>query len=476
MLSMNLRLSHALSFCCVFLCCYACKSTQAIPDRAGKQTLLVIEDVHVITGTIGGEVIRNATVIIDNGIITSVNGNTPRNAKVINGRGKWLIAGMIDMHVHLPSDFRLGQKIPTGAASVFFNTQDILTPFIANGVTTVFELSAKAEHFAQRNDIAKGAAIGPRIALAALMNGGQGLGTINTAADGRQAVRSAKAEGYEFIKVYSALNIETYQAIIDESEQQGMKTLGHIPNAFRGKLEDAFISKLGMVAHAEELSKHTTQYNADEAVRFAKLLKAHDIWLSPTLTTMEWIARQAISLDEISNNKSLKYVHPLLQSKWLTANSYNRNTSPERVAYFKTLVNFHKLLVKACKDEGVPIVTGTDTGTSGLIAGFSLHDELESLVDAGLTPKEALASATRLPSEWLGIDKLVGTIEPGKRADLVLLDANPLEDISATRRINSVICDGRLLNTRQLEQMLKDLAKKNERLKPQYDWNKFMGK
>jgi hypothetical protein len=227
------------------------------------------------------------------------------------------------------------------------------------------------------------------MALAALINGGEVSGWIvNTPEDGRQAVRSAKAEGYEFIKLYSSLNIETFQAMVDEAYKQGLKTIGHIPDAFRGKLSEAFVPHFGMVAHAEEFAKQTKTFSDEDAHRFAQLAKQNGTWLSPTLTTMEWILSQAKSLDELRVSPALKYVHPLLQSKWLTANNYNRNTSPERVAYFEKLVNFHRRLVAAFKKAGVPMVVGTDTGTSGLIAGFSLHDELESLVAAGLSQKK----------------------------------------------------------------------------------------
>jgi imidazolonepropionase-like amidohydrolase len=117
--------------------------------------------------------------------------------------------------------------------------------------------------------------------------------------------------------------------------------------------------------------------------------------------------------------ETLKYVHPLLQDKWLTSNQYHNNASPENIAYFDDIISFHKDLVNFQK-AGVPMVAGT-AGTSGVVTGFSLHDELELLVDAGLC-EEALIS-TRLPSEWLEINNKVETVEPGKYADLILLDA-----------------------------------------------------
>lgn len=445
--------------------------------KKNELRITAVKNVNIIPMTPGGTVLKNATVIIRNERIESLTGSIPKEAKIIDGTGKWLMPGLIDMHVHVPTDSRFSPKLPTQAATIFLDLQDYMTLNNANGVTTVFELNARAEHFGQRNEIAKGNVIGSRMALAALIEGGEGQGRrANTPEDGRQAVRSAKAEGYEFIKVYSELNIETFKAIIDEANKQGLKTIGHIPDAFQGRVKEALVPHFGMVAHAEEFSKQTEDFSDQQAQRFAQLLKENGTWLSPTLTTMVWIASQCRSLDELKALPALQYVHPLLQSKWLTANKYNKMSNPENIANFEKLVKFHVLLVKACKAAGVPIVAGTDAGTSGVIAGFAMHDEIELLVSAGLTPEEALTSATRLPATWLGIDSEVGTIEAGKYADLILLDADPLVDIKNTRKIAGVFVNGQWLKRSAINATLADLSKRNTAAKDDYDWKKTIGR
>lgn len=445
---------------------------QTIQKRA-----FVIKNVNVITMTSPNNLLRNATVIIKNSRIDAFNSTIPNDAETIDGKGKWLIPGLIDMHVHVPTDFSVGKKLPTQAPDITFNTQDIMTPFIANGVTTIFNLNANAASFSQRKEVEKGNVIGPRMALAALINGGEGDGRIaNTPDDGRQAVRDAKVEGYEFIKPYSRLNRETYGAIVDEAYKQGLKTVGHIPNAFQGKLEEAFVPHFGMVAHAEEFSKHAKDFSDEEAKHFAMLAKENGTWLSPTLVTMVWIANQQHSLDSLKALPALQYVHPLLKSKWLTANNYNRNSTPERAAYSDKMVKFHFQLVRVCKEAGVPIVAGTDAGTSGVVGGFSLHDELELLQEAGLTSEEALSSSTRLPAIWLGLDSEIGTIEEGKLADLILLDANPFDNVKNARKIAGVFVNGQWLDKAKLKAMLTDLSKRNTAAKDKFDWKKTIGK
>lgn len=436
------------------------------------QGLFAIRNVTIIPMTLVDTLIENATVVISGNKILSINGEVPGGAEIIDGNGKWLIPGLIDMHVHIPTDGHFNTTYPTHAATVFSNTQDIMTPFVVNGVTTVFDLNSRAGHFGQRNEILRGDVIGPRIALAAMIEGGSGDGRIvNTPEDGRQAVRSAKAEGYEFIKVYSKLNAVTYKAIIDEAGKQEMKVIGHIPNAFKGKIEEAFIPHFDMVAHAEEFFKQT-EGDEQNPEHLAQLAKTNGSWVCPTLIIIEAAAAQGRSPDAVKTLPSLQYVHPLLQSKWLTANNYNKNATAESILRLERIIEFNKNLVKALKKASVPIVTGTDAGSSGVVWGFSLHDELDLLVKAGMTAEEVLRSATCLPASWLKMSDKIGTIEAGKFADLILLDANPLVDIKNTRKIAGVLVNGRWLDKKKISYMLADLAKRNSAAKDKWDWQK----
>lgn len=147
-------------------------------------------------------------------------------------------------------------------------------------------------------------------------------------------------------------------------------------------------------------------------------------------------------------------------------------SSPEQIAHFEKYVAFNLLLVKACKAAGVPIVAGTDAGTSSVVPGFSMHDELALLTKAGLTNEEALTSATRLSAQWLGIDQQIGTVETGKLADLLLLEANPLTDIKNTRKIAGVCINGVWLDKAKIQATLADLSKRNTANKDKFDWKK----
>ena len=162
-----------------------------------------------------------------------------------------------------------------------------------------------------------------------------------------------------------------------------------------------------------------------------------------------------------------------MQNKWLTSNSYY-GASDDLITYYKELIDFHILIVKAFKEANVPMVAGTDAGISGIVLGFSLHDELKLLVEAGLTNEEALASATRLGAEWLEIGDKIGTIEIGKFADLILLNENPLEKISNTRKISGVFVNGKWIDRSKIDIMLSDVENWNNANREKYNWKKLL--
>ncbi|MBI1307470.1 MAG: amidohydrolase family protein [Bacteroidetes bacterium] len=453
--------------------CVKTKKDVQSTNASAKLDLYALTGVNIIPMTSGNEIITGATVVIRNHKIESINQPVPDSAQIIDGKGKWLIPGLIDMHVHGFADINFGESYPTQGATFFVNDQDAMLLYVVNGITTIFDLNARVENFAQRNEIAEGNVIGPRMALAALINGGEGDGRIaNTPEDGRQSVRMAKAEGYDFIKVYSQLNKETFLAIAEEAVKQGMKVVGHIPNDFSDSIEKALVPNFGMVAHAEEFAKQSNNFSNKDIQLFVQLAKRSGTWLTPTLITIERITDQAESLDSIKKLKGFSYIHPLMQDKWLHSNNYNKGADNKRIAHLKDLINFNNQLVKAFQDAGIPLVAGTDAGCSGVIWGFALHDELELLVKAGLSPEEALISATRLPSQWLGIEDKIGTIEVGKFADLILLDANPLEDIKNTQKIRGAFFNGRWISREVMDEMLSDLETRNAQNIGKFEWKK----
>jgi imidazolonepropionase-like amidohydrolase len=434
----------------------------------------MIEHVNVLPMTANGAILHDVNVVVRGGLIAALGSaqtvSIPSGMRRISGQAKWLMPGLADMHVHVVNRglARLRhQDIPPGQML----TQDLMLPFIANGVTQILDMSSLPESLEQRDEIARGAALGPHYATAGEIDGSPAIwGPIAreamTPEEARRAVHDIRAAGYDFIKVYSRLSLPVYAAILDEGREEGIRVVGHLPNAARGAAESVLVDGLAMVAHAEEYAKQATNL-ADPAAsghdlgRFAALARQHGIWLTATLTTMQWISRQTRDGSVVAANPYLKYMYPALVAQWLHHNQYVARASPERVVMFERMIAFNDRLVRIFAEDGIPILTGTDASVPGVVYGYSLHDELEALAHAGLSNRQVLESTTRLAAEFLGVQGKRGTIETGKEADLLLLDANPLTEVANTRRIAAVIMAGNYYSRRRLDAMMEDLARRN---------------
>lgn len=433
-------------------------------------TDLVIEHVNVISMTHGSDVLPDSTVLIRNDRIESITPTidaiTSPDATRIDARGQWMMPALADMHVHLENDrlLRLYTKdanIPTGTV----RTEDSMLPYVANGVLQITVLTAMPETIAQRIEVETGRVLGPHMALAAMIDGTPPIWPVGmtrvaaTPSDGRQAVRDAAAEGYDIIKAYEQLDLETFIAICDEASKLKMKVVGHLPQNGKGLTEYFFVPGFSMVAHAEEFAQQTNPPAADAISQYARWAKRSGTWLTSTLTLDQRILEAMLRPETVQSRAEIRYLEPHLQRMAIKENPYLRDVSPTQIAYVQRIVDFNNKLIAAFADEGVPIVAGTDALVPGIVPGFSLHDELEALAKAGLSNRQVLDSATRLPAEWLGMIDDRGVVAEGKRADLLLLEGNPLEDIKNTRRIAGVIVAGKLYSRNELNARLDALRR-----------------
>jgi imidazolonepropionase-like amidohydrolase len=239
-----------------------------------------------------------------------------------------------------------------------------------------------------------------------------------------------------------------------------MRVVGHIPGRGEGRIEAWFQPGYDLVAHAEEYAYQTKSRNDADIQHFVDVAKRNGTWLTATLITNQRILEQMRNPAMLKDQPGVAYVNPTLHGVWLHANPYTRRATPERIAAMQDVVAFNDRLVKAFADAGIPVLAGTDTLVSGLAPGAALHEELEALAHAGLTPRQILEAATRQSAEWLGVAQDRGAVEVGKRADLVLLTADPLADVANTRKIAAVMVGGRFYSRRDLDERLADFARR----------------
>jgi len=400
----------------------------------------------------------------------------PDGAQVIEAKGKFLIPGLWDMHVHA------------------FNRDLFFPLFIANGVTGIRDMFGPMPELAKqwRKDMDEGRLIGPRIfAAGPIVDGPKpiwpGSLAVSNAEEGRKAVDSLKKHGADFVKVYSLLGRDAYFAIADEARRQGIPFAGHVPLVVKaGEASDAgqkSIEHLTGVLTAcstdeDEMMKDMIEvmsgndqrggpfrvmsqqtrrmletYSDKRAKELFNRFKRNGTWQVPTLI----ILRNVTYIDdpELAQDARLKYVPSYFKQSWDPKKDFRfRNRTPESITNQKLTYQKNFELVGAISRAGVGILAGTDLGNPYIYAGFSLHDELALLVKAGLTPAQALQAATINPAKYLGVLDRFGTVERGKLADLVLLDADPTKDIANTQKIDSVVLRGRLFTKSDLQEML----------------------
>jgi imidazolonepropionase-like amidohydrolase len=298
--------------------------------------------------------------------------------------------------------------------------------------------------------------IGPRIFRAGPILNGKAFGPVDLvvvdATEARAAVRTLAKVGVDFIKIHATLTREQFLAIIDEARRVGLPVAGHIPITVTP--EEVSESGIASIEHTESLLQGTfnpgvtrEQMLVNMTALFQRFAR-NNTFYTPTLITY----KASVDFRELKSLPQNKYVAQSAYKRMLRAAEQDRNY-PDIIAERKRVLVDLILLVGMMRQNGVKVMTGTDLFDGRIFPGFSLHEELARLVEAGLSPNEAIQAATRVPAEFFKLSD-EGTIEKGKRADLVLLSANPLEDIRNTTRIDAVVLGGKLLNKARLNLLL----------------------
>jgi imidazolonepropionase-like amidohydrolase len=445
---------------------------------------VAIAPVTVVDVASGSEVPDRAVVVDGDRIVAVVAASAAPAVRTIDGRGKYVIPGLWDMHVH-------------------FADPNAAMLFVANGVTGVrvmwgnprAALGLDRFHFKMREAFDRKEVIGPRMIIASqILDGPRPIWrnsvALATPEQGRQAVDDAKTSGVDFIKVYSLLPREIFLAIADESRKQRLPFAGHVPEAVTvADASDAgqksiehltgmpvscswreadLIRKVADFARKNASPSEWSRFRRDlraEAMAsydpararalFAKLV-ANGTWQTPTLTVLHSMA----TLDDPSraSDPRMQYVSPFWKTRWDPRADFRTSSwTAEDYAALRRHFDKAMAMVAEMNRAGVPLLAGTDEVNPYCFAGFSLHDELGFLVQAGLTPAQALRAATLGPARFLGTEASMGTVAPGHVADLVVLDADPLADIGNTRKISTVVSRGVVHDRAALDRMLEEV-------------------
>lgn len=416
------------------------------PDPLATGEALAIQGAWLWDGR-GSRGRADTTIVVREGRIAAVGPSSettvPPAARVIDGGGLFVIPGLWDMHVHA-----LWER---GVPETF------LPLFVVHGITGVRDMGGTLGVLAEaRRALAAGEIVGPRLVAAGMIVDGpepvhaEVSLAVETREDGRRAVQTLAAAGVDFVKVYTLLPAAGFEGVLAAAAERSLPVAGHVP-ASVGPIEAA---AAGMASVEHGMSELGGFCGPDEPAACEPIFAAfrrYGTYQVPVLAIeRKW------SKEEMAGDPRLRYLPRVVLDYWFdgrlpipsaTTGVPGRAELPEEI-----------WLTGALHEADLSILAGTDAGVPFSLPGWSLHDELELLVAAGLTPVEALTAATRGPAELLGRTADLGTVEAGKRADLVLLRADPLQEIRHTREIEAVVLDGELLDRAALDRLLAEVA------------------
>jgi hypothetical protein len=443
----------------------ACAGGLARSGEAGAGIAIV--GATVIPMTEGSTALPDRTVLVRGGRIIAVGERgsvkVPAGARVIDGSGRYLIPGLADAHVHLE----------------YIEDPNVLKLFVANGVTSVRSMDGRPYILDWRRQVEAGALVGPRIVTAGpIIDGSPPAREDNLAAADAAAARAAvaaqAAAGYDFVKLYTNLSADAYGGAVDEARQRGLKVAGHVPKAV--PLETAIASQwsiehLGDFASAvagpggpptpgwarRSLAAPLDQGRADALARQLALAR---VWVVPTTIQQDRWLGAAAELDKWAAEPAIRALPPAVLERWRGMNARMAARMDADDWAMLARARDHRLaLIAALHRAGVQLAVGTDTPNPFVAMGASVHQELANFVAAGLTPHQALKAATIAPARMMGLEHEQGTIEPGKRADLLLLARHPLEDIRHTSDRIGLLLGGRWFSESELKLLPQDMAR-----------------
>lgn len=411
---------------------------------------IVIKNVSVLPMT-ANKVLEKQNVIVTNGKIVSVSTakvKADKNAVVVDGTGKFLIPGLAEMHGHVP---------PVNAQGGM--TEDTLFLYVANGVTTVRGMLGNPGQLELREKSKRHEIVAPNLYLAGPSFNGN---SINSPQEAIDKVHTQKKEGWDLLKVHPGLTRDEYDAMAKTAKEEGMRFGGHVP---------ADVGLLHAMEMGQETFDHIDGYveylEGDKGPVDEKKLadivaktKAAGAWIVPTSALWE-VLLNAIPLETLQAYPELKYAPQGAVNAWVKA--YNDRAPQMSAATSKQIVANRTRILRALHESGARILMGTDAPQQFSIPGFSLHRELLRMRDAGMTPYDILVTGTRNVGQYFAKQDSFGTIEPGKRADLILLDASPLADIANVGKIHGVMVGGRWLSRADLDAGLGKIEAKHKR-------------
>lgn len=433
-----------------------------VADIPANAQPLALEGVTVIPMD-EERVLENQTVVISHGHIQGItaadDAEVPSDAEVVDASGKFLMPGLAEMHAHVP-----------GGDDAQYR-EDVLFLYLANGVTLARGMAGDPVHLDTRAKLARGEILGPRLITA---GPGFGGGDVESPEQGVQRVRQQDEAGYDFLKIFWGLTREEFDAIAQAAHDSGIRFAGHVPadvgvpRALEARYAtidhfDAYVPSLVNPDIAESQDHGFFGYLLAPRVEqgriedMARRTRDAGVWNVPTETIM--YSALVVDLGAVRDERpEFQYMPKEVVDGWLEFVRNFRGSDDYDQDAGDAFLEVRLKLIRALHEAGAGLLLGSDAPQWFNVPGFSVHREMQVYVDAGLTPYEVLVTGTVNPARFFNEEEVFGKVEEGYKADLVLLDANPLEDIANAKKIAGVVRNGHWISREQIDNRLAEIA------------------
>lgn len=413
-------------------------------------------------------VLENQTVLISEGKITAIGDATsikvPEQATMIDGTGKFLIPGLAEMHAHIPG---------TNASPEYL--ENTLFLYLSNGVTTIRGMLGQPSHLELREKAANNEILSPRIFTSGPSLNGN---TVKTPEDAQKMVTEQKEAGYDFLKLHPGIQLEVFNELVASANEVGIPFSGHV--SVHVGIRKAIEAQYGSVDHLDGYLEGLVPESANvdptqngffgfNFVKYADLsllddlsvsTAAKNVWVVPTHALMKrWAG--SLSPDEIGAEPEMKYMPRQTLEAWINNVKQFQSNAAYTVENAIAFIELRDKILKSLYDAGVGMLLGSDAPQIFNVPGFSIQHELKAMVDAGIPNYDALKSGTLNPAIFFGKENEFGMVKAGHSADLILLNANPLDDISAISSRSGVMVRGRWMPESEIQQRLAEIAAQN---------------
>ncbi|NNE02622.1 MAG: amidohydrolase family protein [Eudoraea sp.] len=446
-----------LIFLLVFICC---NESQDKPSKSGT----LITDVSIIDVT-SGTVLENQFIAIDSGKIKRISSSVENKELynlIIDGKGKFALPGLAEMHAHIPSPPISKEQL-----------EQTLFLYLSNGITTIRGMLGHPSHLELRKQVERGEVLSPRIFTSSPSLNGN---TVKTPEEAKDKVTSYQKDGYDFLKIHPGIQRPVFEQVIQTANEVGIPYAGHVPVDVGIKLAlesnyatvdhvDGFLE--GLVPTSQNVNPNNNGFfgynfagvvDTTQIAALVQLSKEHKVWIVPTQSLFErWFA--PISAEELILQPEMKYMPVTTLMNWkIRKDQSTGNATNFDKEQWQKFITIRRQLIKALQKDGYGMLLGSDAPQLFNVPGFSIHHEMAGMLRAGMTPIEILQAGTINPAVFFDKEDSFGQIKEGLEADLLLVNANPIDDIEALKKLTGVMIQGKWLDKKTIDKKLKVIA------------------